>query len=156
MRECGGCTACCKTHPIESIRKAQNAWCPDCLKGRGCGIYAARPSACAEFKCQWLMGYGADSERPDKVRVVVDYHTMEAFGTEVLMISEVSHGGLEHPFADKALEYGFRLRKPVFVQYANGRQRVYFPNKSPSFVVTPEIHDACIQARVEMKYYDAL
>lgn len=156
MRECGGCAACCKTHPLESIQKAQNTWCTDCLKGKGCNIYATRPSGCAEFKCQWLLGYGSDSERPDKVRVVLDYHTMAALGTEVFMISEVSHGGLGHPFANKALEYGFRLRKPVFVQYANGRQRVYFPNKSFSFVVTQEIHDACVQARVEMEYYDVL
>lgn len=156
MRECGGCTACCKTHPLKSIQKPQNTWCSDCLKGKGCKIYATRPSGCAEFKCQWLMGYGSDSERPDKVRVVLDYHTMEALGAQVLMISEVSHGGLEHPFANKALEYGFRLCKPVFVQYSNGRQRVYFPKKSFSFIVTQEIYEACVQARVEMKYYDPL
>jgi Fe-S-cluster containining protein len=156
MRECGGCTACCKTHPIESIPKAQNTWCTHCLKGKGCDIYATRPSACAEFKCQWLMGYGSDSERPDKVRVVVDFHTMEALGAEVLMICEVSHGGLEHPFAGKALEYGFRLGKPVFVQHADGRQKAYFPRQSPSFTLTREICDACMQARVEMKYYDPL
>lgn len=156
MRECGGCTACCKTHPLKSIRKAQNTWCPDCLIGKGCNIYADRPSGCAEFRCQWLMGYGGDNERPDKVRIVLDYHTMEAIGVPALMISEVSHGGIEHSFAKKAIEYGFRLRKPVFVQYADGRQKIYFPKKSFSFVVTREIHDACVQARVEMEYYDDL
>jgi hypothetical protein len=156
MRECGGCTACCKTHPIESIRKPQNAWCPECLKGKGCNIYATRPPVCAEFKCQWLLGFGNDNERPDKVRVVVDYHTMDAFKTEVLMICEVSHGGLGHPFVGKALKYGFRLGKPVFVQYADGRQKAYFPKQPPSGVLSSEVFEACAQAGVEMSYYDPL
>lgn len=72
-RTCGGCTTCCKTHPIFRIEKHAAKWCQHCNIGKGCKIYNERPEECAGFKCQWLMGYGLDSERPDIIKIVVDY-----------------------------------------------------------------------------------
>jgi hypothetical protein len=58
---------CCKLLQINEIAKPAGVWCPDVLKGRGCGIYETRPQSCREFRCNWLLHPGLDdSWRPDR------------------------------------------------------------------------------------------
>jgi hypothetical protein len=76
---CDGCTLCCKLIAVEEIRKPRNQWCPDCRKGKGCGVYDTRPKACREFLCVWLDAQDKDKSaaifgpdtKPDKCGVVI-------------------------------------------------------------------------------------
>ena len=47
QRECGACTACCKTLKIEApeLKKLADVLCPHCANG-GCAIYQSRPRVC--------------------------------------------------------------------------------------------------------------
>ena len=69
MRECGGCTICCKVPRINEpyFRKAPNALCYFCTSGKGCNIYNMRPKVCREFRCLWLDSDLPDDLRPDRI-----------------------------------------------------------------------------------------
>jgi hypothetical protein len=77
-RSCGGCTACCKTHPVLEIDKPLMTWCSKCSIGSGCQDYTHKPSSCTDFKCAWLLGLTPESERPDKIRLVFDLAPSQA------------------------------------------------------------------------------
>lgn len=70
-RTCGPCTLCCKVLRIPELEKPQNAWCRHAKKGRGCGIYEARPESCRSFSCLWLDGLAPEWARPDLVHGVM-------------------------------------------------------------------------------------
>ncbi len=46
--------------------------CPNLSSGcTACGIYETRPQSCRQFECLWLQGFGSESERPDRSRVMI-------------------------------------------------------------------------------------
>lgn len=96
-RECGGCTACCKTHGILEIWKMPGEWCHYCQVGQGCIIYATRPEECQTFQCAWLQGVGEPKHRPDLTGVVPDYRPI---GSSELAIwfFEIEKGELQSEF----------------------------------------------------------
>jgi hypothetical protein len=51
VRNCDGCTACCKLMIIREINKPADTWCSDCKIGVGCGNYATLPKVCQAFQC---------------------------------------------------------------------------------------------------------
>lgn len=75
-RVCGGCTLCCKLIPVEELHKAAGHRCKHQRHGRGCMIYAVRPTSCREWSCMWLIGDEGgkplDLSRPDHVHYVID------------------------------------------------------------------------------------
>lgn len=71
-RTCGDCGMCCKLMGVAAIDKAPHAWCGHFRKGAGCGIYADRPKACADYACYWLNAPNLDDRwRPDRARFVL-------------------------------------------------------------------------------------
>ena len=71
-RECGTCTMCCKVMGIKEIEKPSGQWCPHCLPGKGCGIYAERPGSCRAFYCLWMQDASFGPEwKPEKAKFVV-------------------------------------------------------------------------------------
>lgn len=76
MRECGGCTLCCKVSRVvdSAFNKPPNTWCRFCAVGEGCRIYGERPKVCRDFRCRWLDSDMPDEARPDRVGF---YVTME-------------------------------------------------------------------------------
>src|SRR3984957_9612956 len=71
-RQCGGCTMCCKDHPIEALDKPMNVWCPHCAPGRGCKIYESRPAECRTFSCGWLIDTTIPEDwKPDRSKLVI-------------------------------------------------------------------------------------
>ncbi|EJL32797.1 hypothetical protein PMI01_02436 [Caulobacter sp. AP07] len=71
-RTCGDCGMCCKLMGVKAIDKAPHVWCGHFRKGAGCGIYAERPRACADFSCYWLRAPNLDDRwRPDRARFVL-------------------------------------------------------------------------------------
>lgn len=72
-RECGACTECCG--PALEITEAPAAHprgepCPRKTEA-GCSAYEERPPVCRTFRCLWLMGWGEEDWRPDRLGVMV-------------------------------------------------------------------------------------
>jgi hypothetical protein len=128
QRACGGCTACCKTHPIVELKNPARVWCPECEIGTGCKIYDARPRGCQGFSCQWLFGGGLESERPDKVKIVVDYLELTGFG-ETTMVHEVAEGALKNSFAQRVLKTRMSKDLPVCFLPIIGDNTLYVSGK---------------------------
>ena len=77
MRQCGGCTLCCRVMKIAEpdFQKPANVWCKHCHVGKGCKVYEEQPLVCSKFKCLWLTDMTlTEEERPDRVGFFV---TME-------------------------------------------------------------------------------
>jgi hypothetical protein len=71
-RSCGSCGLCCKLVAVEELNKPAHQWCTHFSAGRGCTIYADRPSECRTFRCLWLMRPQlSDAWRPDRSRIVL-------------------------------------------------------------------------------------
>lgn len=69
MRNCDGCTLCCKLPRIPAISKPSNQWCAYCRNG--CSIHDHKPQVCREFNCWWLAGAGDEQERPDRAHFYI-------------------------------------------------------------------------------------
>ena len=54
-KSCGSCTKCCTVMGVPELKKRPWDECPHVLAGRGCNIYADRPSGCRKFICGWLL-----------------------------------------------------------------------------------------------------
>lgn len=71
-RQCGTCDLCCRLPSIDweefpELHKPADAHCKHLVAGVGCRIHADRPMHCASFQCLWLMGFGPEELRPDRI-----------------------------------------------------------------------------------------
>lgn len=154
IRACGGCSACCKTHMVLSIEKPPSAWCPDCAIGIGCKIYESRPQECSAFKCQWLLGFGTGEERPDQVRIVVDYSRNPVLGNVlVVQFWEVTEGALGRDFAQRAIKLLMGERFPIMTIDCRTRHSLFLPR---GFDLSQSAFDVFTRDGVPMKYYSTL
>ena len=76
-RTCGPCDLCCKLPSIDwpeypELHKGPDVYCKHCIPATGCAIHADRPMHCASFQCLWLMGFGPEEMRPDRVGGFMD------------------------------------------------------------------------------------
>lgn len=94
-RECGECIVCCVYPRIEDpdLQKEAMRHCPNLTLptptsepgGNGartvfytgascqnCMVYAEQPKMCSDYKCAWLLGHGAEEDRPDKSLLLFD------------------------------------------------------------------------------------
>ncbi|PIR56888.1 MAG: hypothetical protein CO042_03390 [Parcubacteria group bacterium CG_4_9_14_0_2_um_filter_41_8] len=131
-RSCGNCTACCKTHAVFEIDKMPGQWCKYCEKGKGCRKYNDRPGVCKEFRCEWIKGYG---ERPDRTKVVIDFHNQGAMGN-LAQLWEVSEGALGRPYATRIRSECLGGDVCVCYMYLDGRKEMFVP---PGFFVSPAL-----------------
>jgi hypothetical protein len=68
-RACGSCTLCCKVVGVLEAAKPAGVWCPHCVSGRRCTIYATRYASCRSFYCQWMIEPGLGSEwKPERAK----------------------------------------------------------------------------------------
>jgi hypothetical protein len=79
MRDCDGCTLCCKLMPIESVGKKAFEWCTHCNPKTGCTIYENRYEECKIFQCLWTWAEGTLGElikelKPNKVKFIMTYN----------------------------------------------------------------------------------
>jgi hypothetical protein len=66
-RECGECDACCVHLDVddEAIAHKRGVACPRLGGDHRCTQYEVRPQTCRDFRCLWLEGFGAVTDRPD-------------------------------------------------------------------------------------------
>jgi hypothetical protein len=71
-RSCEDCTLCCKVMAIDQLEKPAGSWCQNCSPGRGCKIYAERPTECQTFNCLWLSDERLGVHwKPNKSKIVL-------------------------------------------------------------------------------------
>jgi hypothetical protein len=75
MRECGGCTLCCKLLPVPPLDKKAGERCRFVRTGKGCSVHHTpkQPRECGLWHCRWLVNDEAgDLPRPDRAHYVID------------------------------------------------------------------------------------
>ena len=73
-RVCGACTACCRELEIDdpALRKPAAVTCAHCVPGRGCAVYASRPTTCRDWHCGWrALPWLSEALRPDRSGLLV-------------------------------------------------------------------------------------
>ena len=89
-RSCGTCTLCCRLPDIDLFDKPANEWCRHCVAGKGCSIYADRPSVCRDFLCLWMTEEGLDAAwEPSRSHMMV-YRQ----GPQVTVLVDPDHPGI--------------------------------------------------------------
>ena len=93
-RSCGECVACCVYYNIKTPHLHKEAFTPcellaappemeeEPTPGRytsttdkNCTVHkdkSIKPKICDDFNCYWLLGNGADEDRPDKIGIIID------------------------------------------------------------------------------------
>lgn len=127
VRSCGECTACCKTHQIETLQKPQGIWCAHCSIGVGCKVYGQRPEECVEYACEWLKGSGFESERPDKIGIVVDTMISDDRKEALIRVIEVFEGAIERPRIRQMVEFFLTKGIAVYSQPLRGKGDIELP-----------------------------
>ena len=127
QRECGQCTACCKTHGVRELLKKPGVWCPHCNIGKGCEIYSERPKSCQDFQCSWLVGLGLLEYRPDKTGVVPTNEIISGLDGIALWLYEVSEGAFESEFAKKQTRLNLETGNSVLHIHLVGKAKLYLP-----------------------------
>lgn len=78
IRQCDGCTLCCKVVAVNALAKPQGVWCQHCRAGVGCTIYDERPRECAEYECGYLVLPGLGAEwKPSVARLILSREVNE-------------------------------------------------------------------------------
>lgn len=127
-RACGGCTACCKTHGIQSINKPENAWCVHCDIGKGCRRYETRPQECVDFSCSWRMGLGSEADRPDRSRCVIDVHELPEIGP-ILVAYELREGAIAKSGLVEAMKrMAMNRRICIWLRHVGQRDHFIYPD----------------------------
>jgi hypothetical protein len=63
---------CCKVPHIKEFEKPAGVWCRHAVTGKGCNIYADRPTSCRAFYCSWMQDASFGPEwKPEKAKFVV-------------------------------------------------------------------------------------
>ena len=89
-RTCGECTLCCTAVAAFQLGKPTGQTCPH-VGASGCQIYDIRPLECRSFRCIWLNGFFAESDRPDKIGAVFFEETTYD-GTTIVTVNEAHPG----------------------------------------------------------------
>lgn len=67
-RLCEECQVCCYATRINVLKKPAFTRC-DFQCESGCSKYEERPQECRDHRCTWLIGFGDEEARPDKLGV---------------------------------------------------------------------------------------
>jgi len=104
LRECDGCTLCCKLIGVEELAKPAGVQCPNNSGCGGCGIYETRPPSCRTFHCGYLLApYLGPEWRPDIAKFLL-VSTVDG----MLMVAHVDP---DYPDAWRREPYQSRLRE---------------------------------------------
>ena len=143
-RECGECTACCKTHIGIEMKMQGGDYCDHCQIGHGCSIYEKRPFACQVYRCVWVCGSGEEEYRPDRLGVVVDLKGIEFHGTEVVAINfwEVEKGATQKLQVEMWMASNIEGGNVVVCRRYEEESTYYFPKG----VFSPEEQQEFIEA----------
>jgi hypothetical protein len=123
-RSCGTCTLCCRLPAIDwpeypDLRKPADVPCRHCLFAGGCAIHADRPMHCASFQCLWLMGFGPDDLKPDRIG---GYFDAVDSGQLILLWDRTRPDPRTVPGVSRFIEEWLEKRRARLVVYRAGRE----------------------------------
>jgi hypothetical protein len=123
-RSCGACDLCCKLPLIDwpefpELKKPPGTYCKHCVPGKGCGIWPDRPVHCASFQCLWLMGFGPEEMRPDKIGGFFDANDA---GMLMLLADRDRPDPRTLPVVRRFVEEWKKRRRARLVVYRDGRE----------------------------------
>jgi hypothetical protein len=73
MRNCDGCTLCCKVIGVQEFAKPRGVWCTHCKVDSGCTIHQTRPAVCRAYSCRFLIDESLDERwRPSRCGMVIN------------------------------------------------------------------------------------
>lgn len=74
IRDCDGCTLCCKVMNVPELSKPAGTWCQHCVVTSGCGIHATRPDVCRNYFCAYITNAKLGPEwKPSDCKFVISY-----------------------------------------------------------------------------------
>ena len=93
----------------------------------GCAIYDTRPGPCAQYSCMWLLGWGADEDRPDRLGLLLEVNAREP---DICFVNETRTGAVREPRAS-ALLLAVRAQVPVVIveTFGGGEERLFMPGE---------------------------
>lgn len=152
VRTCGGCTACCWTHSVPSIKKKAETACPFCTTS-GCGRYETRPHECAEFTCAWLYGEGSEDDRPDTGGLILGAAEFVGIADGILTIHETIRGAFTgSSLAAMWLGCGKESRLAALVIPIEGAPTLFIPR---GFDIRPQTRRLITEDSIAIVEYEA-
>lgn len=132
-RSCGTCGACCKIFDVFDLRKPAGAWCLYWSQDKCCEIYDDRPRECRSFRCSWIRGYGAEQDRPDLSKVVIDTmpYVLPDAPELVVRIAEVGAGGFQQEYAQRMVRLFIENGFFVLAMHFGGLREILGPPDRP-------------------------
>jgi hypothetical protein len=98
-----------------------------------CEIHDDRPRECRSFRCSWLRGYGAEQDRPDLSKVVIDTvpHLPPDAPDLIVRIAEVGVGGFQQEYAQRLVRSFIENGFFVLAMHLGGLREVLGPAGRP-------------------------
>jgi len=130
---CGGCRACCKTLPIDEIKKRSHVLCSMSNELVGCTIHHKKPHSCKVFECLWLKSQRRNDRmsqelRPDRCGVIftedTSHHMGGTYDPDRIEAHEDRDGGVRNheavqSFVDEMTKFGKCVDK---ITYYHGEE----------------------------------
>lgn len=74
VRDCDGCTLCCKVMNVPQLEAPAGTWCRHCDAAKGCAIHATRPQVCRDFFCMYITNKNLGPEwKPSACKFVISH-----------------------------------------------------------------------------------
>lgn len=132
-RSCGSCYACCVWLGINELKKWTGQTCKH-LDGRDpakrCSIYDKRPSACSEYKCMWLQGYGPDELQPNRSGILLTGYQSEKTPDSLAVTALVFDEAKAKDWTDSVMREVVTLNDAIELRFVNWhtKRALYFVN----------------------------
>lgn len=130
VRDCDGCTLCCKVMNVPELEKPAGAWCRHCTIGAGCGIHETRPDVCRRYFCMWTTNGNLGPEwKPSEAKFVI---SPEADGSRISIYVDT-----QRPDAWKREPFLSHFRRWAELGLQQGGQVVVFISRQ-ALVILPD------------------
>lgn len=137
-RTCGTCMMCCKLPVVPSMNKPLGKWCVQAAPGRGCKIYADRPTECRQFNCGWLLDASLGPEWKPEICKFLMY--VAADGALTIMVDPAAPGAWRDPRFYPAIKTSaarlLERNMPVMV-LVGARKYIILPERDVEVTIPP-------------------
>ena len=145
-KSCGTSTLCCKLFDIEGLDRPKKAgsWCPHCAPGKGCGIWEARPSMCADYYCVWRLDATLGPEWKPEVSKFILTHAHRDAPLAVIVDPGTPNAHRREPYRTKLAATSRDIlngRGQPVVAFVGSRRFVILPDREEEIPVGIELHE---------------
>ncbi|OGZ68802.1 MAG: hypothetical protein A3D44_02285 [Candidatus Staskawiczbacteria bacterium RIFCSPHIGHO2_02_FULL_42_22] len=111
------------------MKAAGGEYCDFCQIGKGCSIYERRPFACQVYRCLWVCGKGEESDRPDRLKIVLDLKAVHFYEEDIVALNlwEVEEGAINQPRVQQIMVANIEGGNVVVCRPYQEEPTYYFP-----------------------------